>query len=189
MNKQMNTRNTLVLLVAVAVGLVCAPANADFGGEFTNTQSGDSWDAHGHVFGTAAMDLIALRLDPTTSFGWGPWSSPGIVGTNPVTWQEVFNDGIIMSISGPAGDKQPGDFVDFDIFSDGNLEVGTFFDIAGFAGTTHFGSAKFTWNGSAWNVGGSSWSPLHADVVPAPGAALLGVLGLGLVGWVKRRFV
>ena len=27
----------------------------------------------------------------------------------------------------------------------------------------------------------------HVQVVPAPAAAVLGALGLGLVGWVRRR--
>jgi choice-of-anchor C domain-containing protein len=39
---------------------------------------------------------------------------------------------------------------------------------------------------------GSPWGPALDDVslfaVPIPGAALLGMIGFGLVGWVKRRF-
>jgi hypothetical protein len=35
---------------------------------------------------------------------------------------------------------------------------------------------------------GSTKTQSMLIVIPVPGAALLGVMGLGLAGWVKRRF-
>ena len=68
------------------------------------------------------------------------------------------------------------------------------------AGADMYGTQPFQYSGNysqsyliaqIWSSTGNasfSFEDVQASIVPAPGAVVLGMIGLSLVGWVKRRF-
>ena len=147
---------------------------------------GNSWSITATA--PAPYDLWAVRISPgyeaveTFDVG-GPALQTATAG-----WSMVLETTGLVSI---AGSTSP---INLNIYFAGGappalLEI----DHALFNGQTKVIETHWVLaNGSIYNQGGSwrfsnDWNPTRADVIPAPGAILLGGIGVGLVGWLKRR--
>jgi len=130
-------------------------------------------------------DLIAHRLasagDTFESPGYSSFTQPG--------WHMVLDTPTLVSASGPPVTTigfyvhfpgNPGDY---------NVADPLIVDGALFRGDTLIYTTRNTWNGSSWSYQPNAeyWTPTRADVIPAPGAILLGGIGVALVGWLRRR--
>ena len=129
----------------------------------------------------------------------GPWSHPGATrmllgGALPGGWAEVYNTDPVLSVAGPSRDD-----LSFWVHAEGSFFGPGDFDVVLFDGDTITAGANFYTSLLAgvpcfWNVGETNWNPSREEVgspapIPAPVAAVLGAMGLGLVGWIKRRDV
>jgi len=179
----MNKLLTILMGIALTFALA-SPAMANptmIGGPYT----GGSWWITAGASGP--YDLWAVRISPgyeaVETFRVGPALSTTATG-----WSMVLDTPLLASMSGPAGS------IGLNIYFAGGappalLEI----DHALFNGETKVIETHWVLaNGSIYNQGGSwrfsnDWNPTRADVIPAPGAILLGGIGVGLVGWLKRR--
>ena len=142
-----------------------------------------SWTVPLVAFSWSPIDLLGVRITSGK-----PFTDPAFKYFSMGGWSETLNDGTLAAASGPGTNAML-----FFLGFSGDISDPVEFDIVAFSGDTRLGSVHGSWDGvSCWiDFSWGDWSPTRSSLVaavPAPGATELAVLGLVLVGVIRRRF-
>jgi hypothetical protein len=150
--------------------------------QLVNVVTLDSWAAPVGAFSTAGpIDMIAVQISGD------PFSDPAFSNFSVGGWSQVLNNGTVAAASGPGESSML-----FNLHFSGDLATPLEFDLVAFSGDTLIGSVHGTWDGVGPFIyfSAGDWSPTRSSLVtavPAPAAVALAVLGLGLIGVIRRR--
>lgn len=134
---------------------------------------GHSWGQTFQVSEGVAFDSLVVQMtSPGDYFESATFRNFSLDG-----WQTVYerDDQPTLAVAeGPGTDG-----LNTDIMFTGDPDNPVDFNFNTYDGSTPVESYQVGWNGYDWQV--------TLGDVPAPGAVVLGVIGLGLIGWAKRR--
>jgi len=167
---------------------VAAPAFADLTADGDPVE-GNTWSQAFYESDVSNYDLVAVQMVS----GGDTFESPTHYSFNRVGWSLLWENDptypTLASASGPTTSNMTWS-IRFAGLSSNPLT----FDYAVFSGETLLNSARAVWSPGWTSIanypGGvnAPWQPTRGEVVPVPGAILLGILGLGAAGWKLRKF-
>jgi hypothetical protein len=175
----MAIRWTLLAGCVVCLGTSAVRADLTSGGD---PLLGGSW-AQAFLWGGGPFDLIAVQMvseDFFESLTHRSFSAPD--------WSTVYEVGSGSAVTlGTAVGPSVSQMIS-EIYFAGPQDDPLEFDFVQFSGARLVASGRMAWSGTDWSVSAGSWTPERGDLVtPVPGAAVLGAIGLGLFGWMRRR--
>ena len=166
---------TVILLIAV-----CPLALAELV-PVGDPEGGGSWEQRFLEISSAPIDLIGVcMVSAGTAF-----KSPAYNDFNDASWSILLDGDVIASARGNDLDT-----LEWNLHFDGSMDDPLVFDYYAFAGNELVSSARCSWvEGAAacqWFIdpGATNDPPV---LIPAPGAALLGAVGLLCLRWVRRH--
>jgi len=178
-------------LLAMAVGLIltASTATADLV-PVGDPVPGGSWFQQFNETGVGNFDLVAVRM---TSAG-DTFEHSTHYGFDQAGWALKYENApmypTLASATGPAVTSLTWTIK----FAGNNNDNPLAFDFVAFYGDTLLESAHCYWPADGtphyndWVITApGSWSPTRAELVPVPGAVVLGAVGIGLISWWKRR--